>query len=101
MTLRLIFAVPGLLLTAAIIWAFGKANLWTSGAAMLADPWGLVALVDLYAGFIFTGVIIAAIERWKPWSIGMIVLSMGLGNVVFAVWGAVRGAEMLRSLASR
>jgi hypothetical protein len=101
MLLRLAFAIPGLLLTAAIIWAFGKADFWTSGAAILANPWGLVTLVDLYAGFIITGVIIAGIERWKPWAFAMLVVSLVLGNVVYAAWGVWRGVGALRRLAVR
>ncbi len=101
MPLRLTFAIPGLLLTAAIIWAYSQADFWASSAAILANPWGLVTLVDLYAGFIITGVIIAAIERWKPWAFGMLLVSLVLGNIVFAAWGVVRGAEALRRLAIR
>jgi hypothetical protein len=99
--LKLAFAIPGLALTAAIIWAFGRADFWTSGAQILANPWGVVTLIDLYAGFIFTGVIIAAIERWKPWAWAMLALSLVLGNVVYAAWGVVRGAQALRGLAAR
>jgi hypothetical protein len=59
-----------------------------------------VTLVDLYAGFIITGVIIAAIERWRPWAWGMLALALVLGNVVYAVWGVIRGAQALRRLAA-
>jgi cytochrome b subunit of formate dehydrogenase len=99
--LRLVFAIPGLALTAAILWAFGKADFWSSVAAVTANPWGLVTLIDLYAGFIITGMIIAAIERWKPWAFAMLALSLVLGNVVYAAWAVVRGAAELRRLALR
>ncbi len=99
--LKLAFAIPGIALTAAIIWAFGKADFWASVVQVTANPWGVVTLVDLYAGFIITGVIVAAIERWRPWAWGMLVLSLALGNVVFAAWGVVRGAQALRGLAGR
>jgi hypothetical protein len=99
--LKLAFALPGLGLTAAIIWAFGKADFWASGAQIIANPWGLVTLIDLYAGFIITGIIIAALERWRPWAWSLLVLSLVLGNVVFAAWGALRGAQVLRGLALR
>ena len=97
--LRLVFAIPGLVLTAAIIWALGKADFFASGAAIIANPWGLVTLIDLYAGFIFTGVIIAAIERWKPWAFALLVSSLVLGNVVYAAWAVWRGASELQRLA--
>jgi hypothetical protein len=99
--LKLVFAIPGLVLTAAIVWAMGKANLFESGARILADPWGVVTLIDLYSGFIVTGVIIAAIERWKPWAFAMLAVSLVLGNVVFAAWAVVRGAAELRRIAVR
>ena len=99
--LRIAFAVPGLILAAAIVWAFGKANFWDGVAAVISNPWGIVTLVDLYAGFIITGLIVAAIERWRPWSLGLLVVSLVLGNVVFAAWAVVRGAEELRRLAVR
>ena len=97
--LRLVFAIPGLILTAAIVWAFRKADFFASGAAIIANPWGLVTLIDLYAGFIFTGVIIAAIERWKPWAFALLVSSLVLGNVVYAAWAVWRGANELRRIA--
>jgi hypothetical protein len=99
--LKLAFALPGLILTAAIVWAFGKADFWASGAQIVANPWGVVTLIDLYAGFIITGIIVAAIERWRPWAWGMLALSLVLGNVVFAAWGALRGVQLLRGLALR
>jgi hypothetical protein len=98
---KLAFAIPGLALTAAIFWAMGRADLWTSTMAVIADPWGVVMLIDLYAGFIITGLIIAAIERWKPWAFAMVIVSFALGNVVFAVWAVLRGASELRRLAVR
>ncbi len=99
--LKLAFAIPGIALTAAIIWAFGRADFWASSAQIVANPWGVVTLIDLYAGFVFTGIIIAAIERWKPWVWGLLALSLVLGNVVYAIWGVMRGVQALRSLAVR
>lgn len=96
---KLAFAIPGIALSAAIVWAFGKADFWASVVQVTANPWGVVTLVDLYAGFIITGVIIAAIERWRPWAWGMLALALVFGNVVYALWGVVRGAKILRSLA--
>ncbi len=99
--LKLAFFIPGAVLTASIIWAMGRADLWASTMAVIADPWGAVMLIDLYIGFLFTGLIIAAIERWKPWAFGLLVVSMVLGNIVFAGWAVVRGASELRRLAAR
>ncbi len=98
--LKLAFAIPGIALTAAIVWAFGKADFWTSVVQVTANPWGVVTLVDLYAGFIITGVIIAGIERWRPWAWGMLAVALVVGNVVYALWGVVRGVQVLRRLAA-
>jgi hypothetical protein len=101
MLLRLVFALPAIALVAAIAWAWNKADLWTAILQVGQNPWGVVTFIDLYAGFIITGVIIAAIERWKPWTFVMLALSFGLGNIVYGAWGAWRGAEILRGLARR
>jgi hypothetical protein len=99
--LKAAFAIPGLALAATIVWAFGRADFWASGAAILANPWGVVTLIDLYAGFVFTGVAVAAVERWRPWAWGMLAASLVLGNVVYALWAVLRGAALLREVASR
>jgi cytochrome c oxidase assembly factor CtaG len=101
MPLRILFAIPGIILTAAIAWAWNTSSLWEAMMQIGQNPWGVVTFIDLYAGFLFTGVIVAAIERWKPWAFGMIVLSLALGNIVFAIWGAMRGAEALHRIANR
>jgi hypothetical protein len=61
----------------------------------------VVTLIDLYAGFIMTGVLVAAVERWKPWTWALLVVSLVLGNVVYALWAVVRGASLLREVAAR
>ena len=99
--LKLAFALPGLGLAAAIVGAFGAGDFWSSVALVVANPWGVVTLIDLYSGFIITGVIVAAIERWRPWAWGLLAASFVLGNVVFAAWGVVRGAQLLRQFALR
>jgi cytochrome b subunit of formate dehydrogenase len=99
--LKAAFAIPGLALAAAIAWAFGQADFWASGRAILANPWGLVTLIDLYAGFVATGVIVAAIERWRPWAWALMAAAFVLGNVVYALWAVSRGAALLREIAAR
>jgi uncharacterized membrane protein (DUF485 family) len=99
--LKAAFAIPGLVLAAAIVWAFQRADFFASGAQIIANPWGVVTLIDLYAGFIATGVIVAAIERWRPWAFGLMLSSFVLGNVVYALWAVLRGARLLREIAAR
>jgi ABC-type Fe3+ transport system permease subunit len=99
--LKAAFAVPGLVLAASIVWAFGAADFWASFSRITADPWGVVTLIDLYAGFIMTGVAVAAIERWRPWAWGLMAVSFVLGNVVYALWAVARGATLLREVGGR
>jgi cytochrome b subunit of formate dehydrogenase len=101
MLLRLVFAIPGLILTAAIAWAWNKADLWEAILQVGQNPWGVVTFIDLYAGFLFTGVIISAIERWKPWTFVLMASSLGLGNIVYAGWAVWRGASELQRIANR
>jgi cytochrome b subunit of formate dehydrogenase len=95
------FALPGLALAAAIAWAFGAAEFWPSVRLIASNPWGVVTLVDLYAGFVFTGVLVAAVERWRPWAWAMLPAACVLGNVVYALWAVLRGAALLRAVAAR
>jgi hypothetical protein len=99
--LKAAFAIPGLALAAAIVWAFTKADFWASASAIAANPWGVVTLIDLYAGFLFTGLAVAAIERWRPWTFMLLAVSLVLGNVVYALWAVVRGAALMREVAAR
>ncbi|MGL4243548.1 MAG: hypothetical protein ACRCTI_20740 [Beijerinckiaceae bacterium] len=99
--LKAAFAVPGLALAAAIVWAMGRADFWAAFGQITGNPWGVVTLVDLYAGFIATGVVIAAIERWRPWAWALMVSSFILGNVVYALWAVFRGAALLREVGAR
>jgi ABC-type Fe3+ transport system permease subunit len=94
--LKLGFGIPGLVLAASIVWAFGEAPFWPSVAAVVANPWGVVTLIDLYAGFIMTGLLVAALERWRPFALGLMALSFVLGNVVYAAWAVFRGVTLLR-----
>jgi hypothetical protein len=99
--LKAAFAIPGLALAAAIVWAMGAADFFAFGATLLANPWGVVTLIDLYAGFLFTGLVVAAIERWRPWTFGLLAVALVLGNVVYALWAVLRGAALLRDIAAR
>lgn len=84
--LRLVLAAAGLALLASIIWAAQAANIGASFSAMVADPWGVVALLDLYIGFLFLAVIIWLFERNKLIALLFILPLPFLGNVWAAVW---------------
>lgn len=67
---------------------------------MWAEKWGVVTLIDLYAGFVITGALIAVVERRPlrviPWLVGMFFL----GNLATLIWVLYRArrAPDLRSL---
>jgi len=78
-------------LIAGIVHAWFEQPLGEGGSALLALPWGRVTLVDLYAGFFFAAVWIAATERtWKRALFWLVVLAC-LGNVATLAIVALRG----------
>jgi hypothetical protein len=97
--LRALSVLAALFLTGLIIWAFGRASFWASFAAISADPWGVVTLVDLYLGFAIAGVVIALVERsWR--AVLWIAATLVLGNVVTALWLAWRLPRLAAALGS-
>jgi len=73
-------ALIGLLaMTAVLIYAFTVGNFGADGQKLLANPWGIVSLVDLYVGFaLFSGWIIY--REKSPWMAALwVVLMMTLG----------------------
>jgi hypothetical protein len=96
---RILFVVLPLALaaalTGAILWAFTAADFWESFGRIVADPWGVVSLVDLYVGFVLFAMVIYAVERGRPIAFAFILPTFLLGNVVPAVWLAYRAGRLL------
>jgi hypothetical protein len=86
---RILFIVAALALAGLIAWAFGAAPFWASVARVVADPWGLVMLADLYAGFLATTALFFLFER-RGVAVALFVALMVLGNVTTLVWLAWR-----------
>lgn len=84
--LRILLALGGIVLLASIVWAAQAANIGASFSAMVEDPWGIVALIDLYLGFVFLAVIIWLFERNKAIALLFILPLPFLGNIWAAVW---------------
>lgn len=84
--LRILLAAGGFLLLASIVWAAQAANIGASFSAMVEDPWGIVALIDLYLGFLFLAVIIWLFERNHLIALAFILPLPFLGNIWAAVW---------------
>jgi hypothetical protein len=80
MRLAKIISLAGLLaMTAILVYAFTSGNFTREGSRLLAMPWGIVSLVDLYVGFsLFSGWIIYREKALLP-SILWVVLMMVLG----------------------
>ena len=94
--LKIICAIGFVLLTGSIIWAFGAASFWPSVAAITANPWGVVTLIDLYLGFLIFAIVIARFEPSRGLAIGMVAAMPFLGNVVPLAWLAWRGLDLVK-----
>ncbi len=73
-------ALAGLLaMTGILIYGFTVGDFSAEGAKLLAMPWGIVSLVDLYVGFVlFSCWIVFREKAWLP-SVIWVVLMMVLG----------------------
>ena len=80
MKIAKLIALAGLLaMTAVLVYGFTVGNFSAEGAKLLAMPWGIVSLVDLYVGFaLFSGWIVFREKAWVP-SILWVILMMVLG----------------------
>lgn len=96
--IRIALVAGTILLAALIVRAALSADFFEAFARIGADPWGLVSLVDLYLGFIMFAVVIGLIERPVVTAV-LVVALLILGNVVGAIWLAVRLPELGRRLA--
>ena len=80
MKIAKIIALMGLIaMTVVLIYGFSVGNFSAEGAKLLAMPWGIVSLVDLYVGFsLFSCWIVFREKAWLP-SILWVILMMVLG----------------------
>ena len=99
MAIRIAFAAVAFALLGLIVWAFGQAPFWDSVARVVADPWGLVMLGDLYAGFVAAAALFVLFER-RGVALALFVALMLLCNVVTLLWLAWRGWDALRARAA-
>lgn len=66
-------------MTAVLLNGFINGSFTEDGAALLANPWGIVSLVDLYVGFTLFSMWIAFREKNKVLMAGWIVAMMVFG----------------------
>jgi hypothetical protein len=93
--LRIALLAAAALLSGAIFWASFAAPFFAGFSAVLANPWGVVTLIDLYAGFLFAGVLIWVLEPNRPLAATLVLITLVLGNVVPLVWLAARGLRLV------
>jgi hypothetical protein len=86
MRLAKLIALLGLLaMTTVLIYGFTRGDFAVDGSQLLANPWGIVSMVDLYTGFtLFSGWIIYR-EKSLPvailWTIAMMTLGFFAGSL--------------------
>jgi len=86
-TIAKIIAWVGVLaMTAVLLYGFTVGNFSQDGAAILANPWGIVSLVDLYVGFALFSAWIVYREKSLPVVILWVVLMMVLGFFTGALY---------------
>ena len=81
-----IIAVLGILaMTAALVYGFTVGDFGADGALILANPWGIVSLVDLYTGFVLFSMWIYFRESNLAiagiWIIAMMILGFFTGAI--------------------
>jgi hypothetical protein len=80
MKIAKIISLLGLLaMSAVLVYGFTRGNFATDGAELLANPWGIVSMVDLYVGFILFSCWIVFREKAFLPSIIWVILMMVLG----------------------
>ena len=80
MKISKLIALLGLIaMSAALIYGFTVGDFFADGALIVANPWGIVSLVDLYTGFALFGAWIYYREANKLIALVWIVILMVLG----------------------
>ena len=80
MKIAKIIAIAGLLaMTGILIYGFTIGDFFAEGAKLLAMPWGIVSLVDLYVGFALFSCWIVFREKALLPSLIWVILMMVLG----------------------
>ncbi len=83
---KMISAMGLLAMTAIIGYAFVVGNFAAEGAWLVAHPWGIVSLVDLYVGFAIFSIWIVYRERSLARAAVWIALMIVLGNWTAALY---------------
>jgi hypothetical protein len=76
---KLVSLVGLLAMTGILVYAFSRGDFFAEGSKLLAMPWGIVSLVDLYVGFSIFSCWIAFREKTILPSTIWIILMMTMG----------------------
>ncbi len=86
MKIAKIVALLGILaMTAVLVYGFTAGDFFGEGSRLLAMPWGIVSMVDLYTGFTLFSAWIIYREKSLPvailWTIAMMTLGFFAGSL--------------------
>lgn len=85
-TAAILAALGALAMSIILIYAFVEGDFFREGRQLLAMPWGIVSLVDLYVGFfLFSGWILFRDGITLP-SVGWIMAVMTLGSFAICLY---------------
>jgi hypothetical protein len=70
----------------ALTWGFLTGDFWREGAAQMAMPWGVISVIDVYAGGTLFAGWIAARERSVPRTAAWVVAIVVLGNFATSLY---------------
>lgn len=94
----LLAALTSVAMIVMIVEASLEKSVLTIFKTMFAEKWGVITLVDLYAGFVVTGAWIVVSERralrYLPWLLAMGLLG-NLATLVYVAWRAMRADSLL------
>ena len=76
-------------MTAAIVWGLAVGEFWREGAILLALPWGVISVIDVYAGGALFAGWIAARERSVLRTAGWVVAIFVLGNFATSLYALI------------
>ena len=91
---RPLLGLAALAFVALIVWAAKVGDFSGAGAWLIAAPWGIVTLVDLYIGFVIIALFECKVWRTILWIAPLPIL----GNVWTLVWLAFALPELTRRL---
>ncbi len=83
---KLLSLLGVLAMTAVLFYGFTVGNFSAEGSQLLAMPWGIVSLVDLYTGFTLFSMWIIYREKSLPLAIFWVIAMMTLGFFAGALY---------------